>query len=103
MLTYSLRAPTTAGSQWQALRQNVKITISLASIHHSHALRVIEDCSEERPVVQSSLRNLAAHTRSCRLPPPPPLPPRRRRCRLHRPHLRRHHRGRRILMNECTS
>merc|ERR1719245_2197470 len=46
-LIYSSRAPTTLLVMVQVLfhgKHFDRITISLASIHHSHALRVIEDC-----------------------------------------------------------
>ena len=86
---------------WQALRQNHDLPRVYSPFTCFESYRGLSVPSYDG---QSSLRNLAAHTRSCRLPPPPPpLPPRHRRCHLHRPHLRRHHRGRRILTNSQVS
>ena len=83
---------------WQALRQNHDLPRVYSPFTCFESYRGLSVPSYDG---QSSLRNLAAHTRSCRLLPPPP--PRRRQCRPHRPHPRRHHRGRRILTNSQVS
>ena len=105
MFTFSSRAPTASAQillLWQALRLNRDLfprpfAASLTLLAHSHALRDIEDRD-----LTSSLRSLAARTRSCRLPHLR-RPLRHRRYRLHRPPRRRHHRGRRILTSITSS